>query len=93
MEGISKIGLCLEALSEALPQLPEGFAGAKAASSRLAVRQWVCSLPLRLRVHLGYDRNLCADVLEAFVAEVSRSLKRRAKKALGLTTAKQALTG
>ena len=57
------------------------------------VRQWVCSLPWRLRVHLGYDRKLCADVLEAFVLEVSRSLKHRAKKVLGLTTAKQALTG
>ena len=57
------------------------------------VRQWVCSLPWSLRVHLGYDKKLCADVLEAFVREVSRSLKRRAKKALGLTTAKQALTG
>jgi len=57
------------------------------------VRQWVCSLPWRLRVHLGYDRKLCADVLEAFVREVRRSLKRRAKTALGLSTTKQALTG
>ncbi len=57
------------------------------------VRQWVCSLPWRLRVHLGYDRKLCADVLEAFVRELSRSLKRRAKTALGLSTTKQALTG
>ena len=31
--------------------------------------------------------------MAAFVVEVSRSLKRRAKKALSLTTAKQALTG
>ena len=57
------------------------------------IRQWVCSLPWRLRVHLGYDRELCREVLEAFVCEVSRSLKRRAKAALNLKTAGQALTG
>ena len=44
------------------------------------LRQWVCSLPWRLRVLCGYDRRLCAEVLEAFVLELSRSLKRRAKK-------------
>ena len=57
------------------------------------VRQWVCSLPWRLRVLLGYDRRLCAAVLEAFVIELSRSLKRRAKKSLGLATVAQAHTG
>jgi len=57
------------------------------------VRQWVCSLPWRLRVLLGYDRRLCAEVLEAFVLELSRSLKRRAKQSLGLETVAQALTG
>ena len=36
------------------------------------VRQWACSLPWRLRVLVGYDRRLCADVLEAFVVELSR---------------------
>ena len=25
------------------------------------IRQWVCSLPCLLRVHLGYDMELCAD--------------------------------
>jgi len=57
------------------------------------VRQWVCSLPWRLRVLCGYDRKLCAEVLEAFVLELSRSLKRRAKQSLGLETVVQALTG
>ncbi len=51
----------------------------------VAVRQWVCSLPWMLRVHLNCDRKLCADVLEAFVVEVSRSLKHRATRALGRT--------
>ena len=57
------------------------------------VRQWVCSLPWRLRVLLGYDRQLCADVLEAFVVELSRALRRRAKKMLGLPARTRAHTG
>ena len=57
------------------------------------VRQWVCSLPWRLRVLCGYDKQLCADVLEAFVVELSRSCKRRAKATLGLRTVDDALTG
>ena len=39
------------------------------------VRQWVCSMPWRLRVLCGYDKRLCADVLEAFAVELSRSHK------------------
>ncbi|KIG16812.1 Transposon-like protein [Enhygromyxa salina] len=31
------------------------------------VRQWVCSLPRWLRYAMGYDRKLCADVLDAFI--------------------------
>lgn len=57
------------------------------------VRQWVCSLPWRLRVLLGYDKRLCAEVLEAFVALVSRSYKRRAKALLGLDSVDDAMTG
>ena len=38
-------------------------------------RQWVCALPWRLRVLLGYDRRLCAEVLSAFTGAVSRSLR------------------
>lgn len=57
------------------------------------IRQWVCSLPWRLRVLLGYDRKLCAEVLEAFVLELSCSLKRRAKQSLSLKTVAHAMTG
>ena len=46
------------------------------------VRQWVCSLPWRLRYLLGYDKKLCADLLTAFVQEVMRSLRFRAKRLL-----------
>jgi hypothetical protein len=57
------------------------------------IRQWVCSLPWRLRVLLGYDRRLAAAVLGVFVGEVARSLKRRAKERLGLKRASDAKTG
>ena len=57
------------------------------------VRQWVCSLPWRLRVLLGYDKRLCAEVLDAFVTLVSRSYKRRAKALLGLDSTGDAMTG
>lgn len=57
------------------------------------VRQWVCSLPWRLRYAMGYDRRLCADVLGAFIGALTRSLRRRAKRALGLRSVKDALVG
>jgi hypothetical protein len=57
------------------------------------LRQWVCSLPWRLRYLCGYDRKLCSDVVGAFVTEVMRSLRRRAKRLLGLDSVKQAHTG
>jgi hypothetical protein len=34
------------------------------------VRQWVCSLPWKLRLLLGYDKALCAQVLAAFTQDV-----------------------
>ncbi|MCC6214734.1 MAG: transposase [Polyangiaceae bacterium] len=57
------------------------------------IRQWVCSLPWRLRVLCGYDRALCADVVRAFTEEVRRSLRRRAKDELGLASLADAHTG
>jgi hypothetical protein len=57
------------------------------------IRQWVCSLPWRLRYVCGYDRKLCAAVLGAFVGEISRSLRLRAKHLLGLGSVEQAHTG
>jgi hypothetical protein len=57
------------------------------------VRQWVCSLPWQLRYVLGYDRTLCAAVLGAFVTELSRSYKRRAKREHGLPSVSQLYTG
>ena len=44
------------------------------------VRQWVCSLPWRLRYAMGYDRRLCADVLGVFIGALTRSLRWRAKR-------------
>lgn len=56
-------------------------------------RQWVCSLPWRLRVWAGYDRTLCAEVLSAFVSAVTRSLRHRAKRQLGLASVGDAHVG
>ena len=57
------------------------------------VRHWICSLPWGLRALCGYDRVLCADVVAAFVLELSRSLKRRAKRLFGLDSVADAHTG
>jgi hypothetical protein len=57
------------------------------------VRQWVCSLPWKLRSLLGYDKALCSQVLRAFTQEVQRSLRHRKKTLLGLASMSQAHTG
>jgi hypothetical protein len=57
------------------------------------IRHWICSLPWGLRVLLGYDRVLAAAVAGAFAGELERSLKKRAKAALGLGSVADALTG
>jgi hypothetical protein len=57
------------------------------------IRQWVCSLPWQLRYLLGYDRALCAQVLSAFVQELSRSYRHRAKREHGLPSMSMAFTG
>lgn len=57
------------------------------------VRQWVCSLPWPLRYPLAYDRRLCADVLDAFVGALTRSLRWRAKRHLRLRSVQDALVG
>jgi hypothetical protein len=60
---------------------------------RVPIRHWICSLPWGLRALLGYDRKLCAEVVSAFMAEVDRSLRWRAKRGLGLASVAQAHTG
>jgi hypothetical protein len=57
------------------------------------VRHWICSLPWGLRALIGYDRELCAQVVSTFVGELGRSLRKRAKRALGLASVAQAHTG
>ena len=60
---------------------------------KVPLRHWICSLPWRLRCAVGFDRYLCADVLGAFSRALERSLRRRAKKDLGLRSVEQAITG
>jgi hypothetical protein len=57
------------------------------------VRHWVCTFHWGVRAVLGYDKRLCARTVSAFVAELSRSLRRRAKKHLGLASVAGAHTG
>ncbi|WP_052551810.1 transposase [Enhygromyxa salina] len=42
---------------------------------------------------MGYDRKLCADVLDAFIVSLRRSLRRRAKAQLGLRPVEDARFG
>jgi hypothetical protein len=57
------------------------------------VRHWVCTFPWGVRAVLGFDRELCREATSAFCKELSRSLKRRAKTKLGLSSVDDALTG
>ena len=57
------------------------------------IRQWVCSLPWRLRCALGYDRRLCADVLGAFTDALKRAHRWRAKRKFGLRSVRDAQMG
>jgi Putative transposase/Transposase zinc-binding domain len=57
------------------------------------VRHWVCSFPWGVRAVLGYDKELCREAVRAFAKELSRSLKHRAKRELGLSGVDDALTG
>lgn len=52
------------------------------------VRQWVLSLPFPLRYRLAYDRELMTPILGAWVRALSASLRRRARAAFGVTSAK-----
>jgi len=57
------------------------------------IRQWVCSMPWSLHYPMGYDQQLCAEILAAFTAELSRSYKYRAKHLLGLCSVNEIHTG
>ncbi len=57
------------------------------------IRQWVCSLPWGLRGLVGYDRALCALVVETFVRELLRSYRWRAKHLFGLSSVEEAFAG
>jgi hypothetical protein len=44
------------------------------------VRQWVFTVPVRLRYKLAYDHALCSDVLRVFSRALLRSYRRRARE-------------
>ncbi len=45
----------------------------------VAIRQWVLSLPYRLRYQLAWDHDLCRDVAGVLVRGISRGLRDRAR--------------
>jgi hypothetical protein len=47
---------------------------------RTPVRQWVLSLPFRLRYRMAFDSKLTADILRIFVRRIFASLRRRARR-------------
>ena len=57
------------------------------------MRPWICTLPWELRYLAGYDKQLCGELVGAFVQSVLDSLRRRAKRELGLRSVKEAHTG
>jgi hypothetical protein len=50
---------CCSPCDEVFPEVP--------------VRQWVCSMPWQHRYAMGYDRQLCADVLDIFIVAICGS--------------------
>ena len=48
------------------------------------VRQWVLSLPFKLRYRTAYDSKLMADILNIFIRAVFGGLRKRARESLGL---------
>lgn len=51
------------------------------------VRQWVLSLPFRLRYRMAYDASLTSGVLDIFVRRIFASLRRQARGRLRLAAA------
>ena len=51
---------------------------------RVAVRQWVLSLPFSLRFGVAFDRGLCSRVRSLFMAAVLDALRRRAREQQGV---------
>jgi hypothetical protein len=47
---------------------------------RVPVRQWVLSVPYRLRFQMAYSPRLASTVLRAFIAAITSDLRRRARK-------------
>jgi len=60
---------------------------------QVPVRAWVCTLPWELRYLAGYDKQLCSELVGAFVKSVLDCLRRRAKRELGLRSVSEAHTG
>ena len=56
-------------------------------------RQWTFTVPHRLRYLMAYDKELCSDVITAFVRALYRHLRAKAKRELGLCSVSDAHPG
>lgn len=57
------------------------------------IRQWVMTLPWRLRSRLGYDRQAMSLFVRSFAEALSRRYKHFGKRVLGLSSVNEAKTG
>jgi hypothetical protein len=60
---------------------------------RAPVRQWVLSLPIRLRYLMAYNAKLCAEILNIFIRQIERWYRFCAKAELALDSVSQAQCG
>ena len=60
---------------------------------RVPLRQWTFTVPHRLRYLMAYDKELCSEVIAAFVRALYRHLRAKAKGELGLESTTRAHPG
>ena len=60
---------------------------------KVAMRQWVLTVPWELRARLGYDRRACALMCRAFSQALHQHLRRKAKQQLTLRSVTEAHPG
>jgi len=60
---------------------------------KVPVRQWVLSLPVRLRYHLAYNQELLNETIKIFIREIYRQYRFFAKYELGLDSVRNVKCG
>ncbi len=60
---------------------------------KVPIRQWVMTVPWKLRTRLGYDRDAMGVFVRSFAQALSRRYKHMAKRALGVASVDNPKTG